>query len=300
MAVCEVGLGGRLDATNVLTPTVTAITSIGLDHEQYLGRTLADIAGEKAGIIKPAVPVVVGKVDPEAADVIDRIARERHAPVIWAHEGSTAEDHQPAAGSQRVHLRTPTRDYGVIDVALAGSHQIDNAVVAIRILETLDAGGWRVPQEAVVKGLATVAWPGRLEQITLRDGRTVLLDAAHNPAGARALAAFLARQDHRWPLVFAAMRDKDARAILSALAPHVSGLVLTRASHPRSADVTTLADIAASVAPTLPRTVAASPRAALDAAWQLNRQIIVAGSIFLLGDVMQELGVSAAIRASGS
>jgi dihydrofolate synthase/folylpolyglutamate synthase len=300
VAVCEVGLGGRLDATNVLTPMVTAITSIGLDHEQYLGTTLADIAGEKAGIIKPAVPVVVGKVDPEAAAVIERIARERNAPVIRAHENSTADEHPSAAGLQRMRLQTPMRDYGVIDVALAGRHQIDNAVVATRILETLDAAGWRVPQEAVIAGLATVEWPGRLEHVDLVDGRGVLLDAAHNPAGARALAAFLAGHGPPRPLVFAAMRDKDVRAILSALVPHVSAIVLTRASHPRSADPSALAELAGTVAPTLPRTIRGTPHEALDAAWQLSREILVAGSIFLLGDVMQALSPSTAMRTRRS
>ena len=300
VAVCEVGLGGRLDATNVLSPMVTAITSIALDHQQYLGATLADIAAEKAGIIKSGIPVVVGAVDRQSADVIARAALERGAPLIWAHEGVTAQEVTSRSDSQRFDLRTPTRNYGVLDLALAGAHQIDNAIVAVRVLESLDAAGFRVPREAVGAGLATVDWPGRLEHVTLADGRTALLDAAHNPAAARTLAAFLARQRDPRPLVFATMRDKDAGGILNALAPEVSAIVLTRASNPRSADPVALAAIAATAAPAVPLKVKASPHDALDAAWQLSPHILVAGSIFLLGDVMKELGRSTGLEASRS
>jgi dihydrofolate synthase / folylpolyglutamate synthase len=292
VAVCEVGLGGRLDATNVLSPMATAITSIALDHQQYLGGTVAEIAGEKAGIIKPGVPVIVGPVPPKAADAIARIAHRIGAPLTWARAGVVADAVAAGSPAQRVHLRTPVRDYGVVDVNLAGAHQTENAVVAVRVLESLDATGFAVPQDAVVRGLATVDWPGRLEEVTLADGRSLLLDAAHNPAGAETLGAFLARQGGARPLVFAAMRDKDIRGILGALAPHVSALVVTRASHPRSADPRTLAEIAARLAPGVPLQVADSPAAALAAAWQLDRRIVVAGSIFLLGDVMKELGRS--------
>jgi len=301
VAVCEVGLGGRLDATNVLSPLVTTITSIALDHEQYLGSTLAEIAGEKAGILKAGVPAVIGAVDPQAADVIARTARECGAPLIWAHEGVAVEEIAVPPGSgQRFRLRTPMKDYGVLDSALAGAHQIDNAVIAVRVLESLDASGLKVSPDAVARGLATVDWPGRLERVNLGDGRSLLLDAAHNPAGARALAAFLARQSGRWPLVFGAMRDKDTRGILSALAPQVSAIVLTRAANPRSADPQALADVAAAVAPELPVNVVNLPGAALAAAWLLGPQIVVAGSIFLLGDVMKELGPSTALGASPS
>src|SRR5262245_57308808 len=117
-----------------------------------------------------------------------------------------------------------------------GRHQIDNALVAVRVLECLDEAGLKVPPGAIIEGLASVRWPGRLEHIRLADGRSLLIDAAHNPAGAEALAAFLAPRGVRRPLVFAAMRDKDARGILAALLPFVSALVLTRAANPRSAD----------------------------------------------------------------
>ena len=292
VAVCEVGLGGRLDATNVLSPLVTAITSIGFDHQQHLGNSLREIAAEKAGIIKPGVPVVVGRVEPDAARVIYYIALERAAPLIPAHEGVEVESIAltPARIGQTIRLRTPVRDYGPIDLRLEGAHQVDNAVVAVRVLESLDAAGQKVPADAIVRGLAQVEWPGRLQRLRFSDGRSALLDAAHNPAGAQALAAFLARLKARPPLVFAAMGDKDARGILSALAPHVSGIVATRALNPRSADPHALAEIAGAIAPGLPISVADSVSDALDRAWRLGPDILVAGSIFLLGDVLKELG----------
>jgi dihydrofolate synthase/folylpolyglutamate synthase len=290
VAVCEVGLGGRLDATNVLSPMVTAITSIGFDHQQYLGTSLAEIAAEKAGIIKRGVPVVVGPLDSDAARVIRDVARDREAPLVVSQDGVQVEAMPaPTDDGQAIRLRTPRRDYGVLDLRLEGRHQIDNAVVAVRVLECVDQAGLSCPQTAVAEGLASVKWPGRLEHILLAGGRSLLLDAAHNPAGAEALAAFLAARGGRQPLVFAAMRDKDVRGILAALVPCVSGLVLTRASNPRSADPRSLLDIASALTSELPMHVKDSVSDALARAWQLSPHIVVAGSIFLLGDVLQEL-----------
>jgi dihydrofolate synthase/folylpolyglutamate synthase len=290
VAVCEVGLGGRLDATNVLSPMVTAITSIALDHQQYLGTTLAEIAAEKAGIIKPGVPVVFGRLGRDAARVIRDVASRNAAPLIQAHDAIVVEEMPPrSSGGQTIRLRTPRRNYGVLDLRLEGRHQIDNAVVAVRVLECLDEAGLEVPQHAIAEGLASVTWHGRLERIRLADGRSLLLDAAHNPAGAEALAAFLAEQGIRRPLVFAAMRDKDVTGIVTALSPHVSGLVLTRASNTRSADPRALFEIASPLFAGLPIAIEDSVSDALARAWTLSPDIVVAGSIFLLGDVLREL-----------
>ena len=289
VAVCEVGLGGRLDATNVLSPMVTAITSIAFDHQQYLGTTLSEIAAEKAGIIKPGVPIVMGRLDVDAARVVQDTAHERQAPLVEAYDGVSVEiAPKPQGGSQAIRLRTPRRDYGVLALRLQGRHQIDNAVVAVRVLECLDEAGLSVGEAAIADGLASVRWPGRLDEIGFPDGRSVLLDAAHNPAGAAALAAHLAGQAPR-PLVFAAMRDKDARGILAALSPHISALLVTRASNPRSADPLSLMDIASTLTPGLRVHTENSVGDALASAWKLNPHIVAAGSIFLLGDVLQEL-----------
>ena len=190
------------------------------------------------------------------------------------------------------HLRTPSRDYGTLRLALAGVHQVTNAVVAVRVLEALEAAGVPVTAAHVERALATVRWPGRLERVTLPDGREALLDAAHNADGAGALASYLSSLGPARPLVLAAMRDKDAGAMLRALAPCASALVLTRASNPRSTDPADLAAIAREVSPDTPCEVAGDVREALACAWRLAPRIAVAGSIFLLADVMKELGRS--------
>ncbi len=290
IAVCEVGLGGRLDATNVLSPMVTAITSIGFDHQQYLGQTLEEIAAEKAGTIKAHTPVVVGRVPRQAHAVIARVAREQAAPLIDAAAGVRVTVATASRGApQRLTVRTPLREYRDLELALQGAHQIDNAIVAVRVLESL--GLPEIDEAAIRAGLRQVVWPGRLQHVTLPSGRQVLLDAAHNPDGARTLATYLAT-GAAMPLVFAAMRDKDAEGIMAALSGRVSAVIVTRASHPRSADPAVLAAIAARALGGIPIVVADTPAEALQAAWRMNDGIVVAGSIFLLGDVMKALSAS--------
>jgi dihydrofolate synthase / folylpolyglutamate synthase len=286
IAVIEVGLGGRLDATNVVTPEATAITSIAFDHEQYLGPTIREIAIEKAGIIKPGVPIVVGALATEADEAIAHVARGRGAELVRAWDGVEAVRIKPDTDRApgRLRLRTPALDYGEVDLGLAGAHQVGNAVVAVRLLERL-----RVRAGAIREGLARVSWPGRLEIRRFPDGREMLLDAAHNPAGAAALASYLQEEaDGPRALVFSAMRDKDVDGVLRALVPAVSALVVTRASNPRAVEPSALAERARAIAPALPIAIEPSPRAALIAAWRLSPRIVVAGSIFLLGDVMRE------------
>jgi dihydrofolate synthase/folylpolyglutamate synthase len=269
IAVLEVGLGGRLDATNVVAPPellATAITSIAFDHQLYLGGTLREIALEKAGVIKPGVPVVVGPLEPDAAAAIEEVARARGADVI----------------------RASRKDSDGLAIGLPGSHQIWNAAVAVRLLEILDARGIRVPAGAIAAGLSDPQWPGRLDHRRLQDGREALLDAAHNPAGAAALASYLESDSAGpRPMVFAAMRDKDIAGMLSALLPAVSHLVATRASNHRSADPESIAAQARAIAPHA--SVSVEPRVAdaLDAAWKRSSRILVAGSIFLLGDALK-------------
>jgi dihydrofolate synthase/folylpolyglutamate synthase len=293
VAVCEVGLGGRLDATNVLSPMACAITSIGFDHQQYLGRTLADIAAEKAGIIKPSTPVVLGPVAVDAADVISRRAKELSAPLLRALDDiSLGNFTEFPDGRQQFSLRTPSHDYQTLTLALAGRHQIQNAIIAVRLLEQLTAAGFRVAPGAIVSGLAHVQWEGRLQRIRVDEDHEVLLDAAHNEQGAAALADYLAVHPPARPLVFAVMRDKDIEPILRRLAPRVSSIVLTKASNPRSADPSDVAALIERVAPHLRVRVAGSPLLALTQAWEESPLVLVSGSIFLLADVMRGLGRS--------
>jgi dihydrofolate synthase/folylpolyglutamate synthase len=274
VAVLEVGLGGRLDATNVVAPpslVATAITSIAFDHQRYLGTTLREIAIEKAGIIKPGVPVVVGPLDPDAAAAIDDVAASRGAPVI----------------------RTSASDCDSMTVGLAGAHQRSNAAVALGLLQQLDARGIAVPALAIEAGLARPHWPGRLELRRLADGRELLLDAAHNPAGAASLASYLRVEGGEpRPLVFAAMQDKDVAGMFAALLPAVGRLIVTRASNARSAEPALLAQQARASPHALPIVIAPDLDEALAAAWRASPRIVVAGSIFLLGDVMKRVGGS--------
>jgi dihydrofolate synthase/folylpolyglutamate synthase len=165
-------------------------------------------------------------------------------------------------------------------------------VVAVRLLEHLDTMGISVPAAAVVAGLEQVAWPGRLETRRLADGREALLDAAHNVDGATALGAFLAELGPARPIVFAAMRDKEVAVMLEALAPVASAFVMTRASNPRSTAPAELAAIARRAAPNVRVIVEATAGEAIASAWRLSPRIVVAGSIFLLADVMNELNRS--------
>ena len=265
IAVLEVGLGGRLDATNVVTPLVGAITSIDFDHEAQLGHTLEAIAFEKAGIIKPGMPVVCGPLAGTAESVVRRICAERAAEYIPAAEADAID---PAS------------------LALAGDHQRTNARIAARVLEELSQRGFPVGRDAVADGLSRVVWPGRLERFAVH-GAEILLDAAHNPAGARALAAHL--HHIGWAgcgLVFAAMRDKNVQAMLEALSPACGALVCTTADTPRAMRAAALAAVARDLrSASWTITVAEQPADALEHAVRHHRRVVVAGSIFLIGPV---------------
>jgi dihydrofolate synthase/folylpolyglutamate synthase len=271
LAVLEVGLGGRYDATNVVSPVVTAITSIALDHQAHLGATLGEIAFEKAGIIKPGVPVVLGELPRDASTVIERVARERAAPIL------------PTGPSTLGHRR----------VGLPGAHQLGNAAVAVAVLKEIHRQGTPVGEEAIEHGLSSPGWPGRLDLRRVDDRRELWLDAAHNPAGAAALAAFLSSQPRKLPLVFGAMRDKDATRMLAALMPEVDRLILTRASSARSAQPGDLAACARKLFPETAITVEPSVSEALKTGWAASPRIVAAGSIFLLGDVLTAIGLPA-------
>jgi dihydrofolate synthase/folylpolyglutamate synthase len=297
VGVIEVGLGGRLDATNVCDPMATAIVSIDLDHQAWLGGTRGAIAAEKAGIARPGVPLVIGDLGDEALDAVVAVAGGVGAPVIYAAEGIECVVGGLAQGRLTVTLQTATRIYGPVRLGLAGDHQAANAFVAVALLEALDDAGLHVGRDAVETGLADASWPGRLDTIALGDGREVLLDAAHNAAGARALAAFLARTDAGppRPLVVAASQDKDVEALIRALAPAVGPIVVTAFGDPRAIGAEALAvRVGAALADRpgggQPIHAAASPREALDAAFRFGPRIVVAGSIFLLGEVYPLLG----------
>jgi dihydrofolate synthase / folylpolyglutamate synthase len=297
VGVIEVGLGGRLDATNVCAPVATAIVSIDLDHQAWLGETRGAIAAEKAGIARAGVPLVVGDLDDEALDAVVQAADAVGAPIVFAAEGVECVVGGVDAGRLTITLQTATRTYGPVRLALAGLHQAANAFVAVALLEALDDAGLAVDRAAVESGLADAHWPGRLDRLTLPGGRTALLDAAHNAAGARALAAQLGRaaDGARPTLVFAAARDKDVDAMVRALAPAVGDIVVTAFADARAAEPAALATrVRAALSPpddTGTRVhVAPDVASALDAAFARGPHIVVAGSIFLLGEAYPALG----------
>ncbi len=286
IAVLEVGLGGRFDATNISTPLIGAITSIDIDHERFLGRTIPEIAFEKAGVIKPGMTLVVGERKPDALSVIADACRERGARLVRAWDGvqMDATFHQ---GQARLVLQTPMRTYPACTLALRGRHQAGNALVAVRTLEALEEAGLPVPPEAIVTALATARWPGRLQLVDLPKGRQALLDAAHNPAGARSLAEYIGEvYPGGLPLVFAVMEDKDRRGMLDALLPHATRVVLTRAPTPRSAEPSAVLPDVTALRPSLRVEIEPDPRRALELALSDAPVACVAGSIFLLGSLL--------------
>lgn len=272
VAIVEVGLGGRFDATNVITPAIAAITSIAFDHERHLGHTLSAIAFEKAGIAKPGVPLVVGRMPLEAHAQIATVAAEVGAPIIDAH--AAAMDHR----------------YASLTLALDGRHQIDNAAVAVAILEQWSTTMSTVPTSAIVTALTECEWPGRLEWLRLSDGRELLIDAAHNPAGAAALASYL--QDSgssRLPIVFAAMVDKDLAGMITALEPVASLFVATTVPYARAHGTEDLAVKIRQLVRGVDVITAASPEAAVARALEHAPRAVAAGSIYMIGPLRARL-----------
>jgi len=278
-AVVEVGLGGRLDATNVLVPRATAVTTIGFDHERYLGTTLAAIAAEKAGIFKPGVPAIVGRVGDEARTVLEAVAAERGSPLRLFGRDFRAD--RVAAGFD-YHGRRTIR---AIRPGLAGEFQIDNAATAIAALEE---GGWLddVDDDTVRGGIGQVHWPGRLEIV--REHPRVILDGAHNPAGVEALVRELPglAESRRIHLLFGVLADKRWPEMAQRLGRAVSDAAVVPVRERRSEDPARVAEVLARFVPT----VVESDARACVRRWIGDRAcrddvILVAGSLFLVGDV---------------
>jgi len=219
IVVLEVGLGGRLDATNVVHPALSVITPVDFDHEAYLGKSLESIAGEKAGILKEGVPAVLARQRPEAAAVLEARAGHLHVPLTHTADW-VVEDLQVVARGSRFHLRGE-RSLSIA-CPLAGEHQAENAVTAAASLVRLG-----VPGPAIESGIAGTRWPGRLEQVSADP--EIIVDGAHNPAGARALAAYIDRfyADRRVRLIYGAMRDKAVDEISGILFPRARQVIVT-------------------------------------------------------------------------
>ena len=296
-AVLEVGLGGRLDSTNVCRPLVSAITSISFDHTRQLGSTLESIAREKAGIIKPGVPVVSGVTDAAPRQVIREICRQQGCRLAelgvdfdFVYCPPKGLESAPAMGSFDFHSSGPGRDAQLRHVALAllGRHQAANAAVALAVLDELRSIGWPIPDEAVRGGLARLEWPARVEIVQRQP--VVVIDTAHNLASIDALIEVLDESFsvRRRLLVFATTHDKDARGMLQRLLPKFDHLVLTRyVSNPRAVPPEELAAMAAELSQR-PCRVCQDPADA----WQqvralagLDDLICISGSFFLAAEI---------------
>ena len=297
LAVLEVGMGGRFDATNVVTPLACAITQIAADHTQWLGRTLGEIAYQKAGILRPGVTSSVSKQDPAALEVIRAEARGAGASLSL----TTDCEIRPAGGPGRFSdppvfsLLTPTGGrYPELALSLRGVHQIENAVTAVLLAETLSAAGMSgIDSRAIGSGLRTTRWPGRLELIP--GAPDLLLDGAHNPAGCAALAAYLKeyQEERAKVLVFAAMKDKPSGAMLDILCPLVHKVIVTGLPVPRGEAPDILHGLAASRHVDVARTtsVGEALRLARDAAGP-GALVVISGSLYLVGEVKQLLPAS--------
>ena len=234
-SVIEVGMGGRLDATNVVQPLVCGITDISFDHTEILGDTLSAIAGEKAGIIKPGVPVVSAAQRREPLETISRIAAERHAPLTIVGKDVTFELGAWSVQGQRFTVATSHEQYEV-KTPLLGDHQAENASVAIAIAEQLSDSGLRLTKRHILQGLATVSWPGRLEVLSKEP--LIVADGAHNPHSMGRLAEAIRKYfpNKLVVLVLGLTKAKDTSAIIAELAGLPAIAIATRSRHPRAAE----------------------------------------------------------------
>lgn len=285
IAVMEVGLGGRFDATNVCRPIGTVITNISFDHEKHLGSSLEAIAFEKAGVVKRNVPLVMGPVAPPVAGVLEAQARQKQARTFrFGSEFRRLSRSSGAFDFIGMHY-----EFANLHCALDGKHQTVNAACAVALLEACVMPRIRIPEQAVRQGLEQVSWPGRLER--LRRHPEILCDGAHNPAAADCLKIHLQarlseEQERRLILMVGMMQDKNLSAFLKALAPLADVVILTRINSPRSATVHALKE----ALPGIERSVyeCDAPGAAFDLAIGLasdNDLICVTGSLFLVGHV---------------
>ncbi|HAK54263.1 MAG: folylpolyglutamate synthase/dihydrofolate synthase family protein [Vicinamibacterales bacterium] len=288
VAVLEVGLGGRFDATNVTTPVGVAITSIDLDHEAQLGRTIRGIALEKAGIIGRGSVAVVGDARRDVQELLADSCRRAGARYVDATQGVVL-DVRCTSDATIVSLETPVRRYEEIRLALQGRHQARNALTAVRLLEGLAGQGLEAGAAAIASGLREAVWPGRLQWITLPAGR-LLLDAAHNPAAAEAVAEYLAEtHPSPIPLVLAAMRDKDVDGILGALLPQASLVVCTKLTSERALPASALADRVRARAPKTSVVIELEPSAAVHRALAHGDVACATGSIVLAGELLRTM-----------
>ncbi len=292
LVVLEVGLGGRRDATNVASPLLSVLTSISLDHENYLGDSLEEIAREKAGIARPHRPLIAWTTENRVEEVLAAHCAATSALFFKANELASIELLSQTRQGQEVLVRTvgsSGRHSYRLSTRLLGKHQGPNLALAVLATEALqDCGFSRINAQAITAGAASCSWPGRLEWLQAPDGRLVLLDAAHNPGGAAALALYLAELDEPYDLLFGALGDKVVGEMLPALCRGARRVALTRPLSPRSVDPRPWLGLLKDYP--LPLLVQDDPLKALDDALAASeRPLVICGSLFLIGPLRRVL-----------
>ena len=285
-AIVEVGMGGRLDATNAAEPVLSAVTSIDLDHVADLGDTRSAIAREKAGVFRRGRPALCSVSDPEARAVLESEAARAGAVFVDVAAVTRVHARRDLPGGQAFRLETPEGEY-VLETPLRGAHQAANVAVAVVAAERLRAVFTRLTAAAIAEGAAATRWPGRLERFRA-GGRDVWLDGCHNPEGARALARYLAERGRDFDLLFGVMRDKDAPAIAGELFPLARRVVLASPEIERAASPLELGERLGPLAEGTAR--AGSVREGLDRLLDApGGDVVVAGSLYLVGEARRYL-----------
>ncbi len=300
--VFEVGLGGRLDATNIVSPVASVITRIDFDHENFLGHSLCEIAGEKAGILKPGVPVILAEQNPEARQVILNRARKLNCPVIETVQACRIVHESMQNGFVRARI-TENSSGASFEIApgLPGRFQLQNAFSAFAAARLLQDRGFRISSGAITQGIAGTVWPGRLEQ--LQSHPSVYLDGAHNPGAARELAAFLEQNfsGRKIWLLYATLRDKAVDEVTGILFPHAAEVIFTAPRTSRAVSATQLAEIAGHHAAHF--SVIPDAEQALDHALAKaapDDAIFITGSLYLVGQLRHYWNQRAQLAARGS
>jgi dihydrofolate synthase/folylpolyglutamate synthase len=289
-AVLEVGMGGRLDATNSAEPELAIITNVELDHVEYLGSTLAAIAEEKAGVIRSGKPVISGCTRPETVEVVRRRSAELGADLVELPGFARLTDLGHNDGRYSFGLALNGTQFAALKAPLRGRFQVENATAAVAAAWKLAARGWRIPPAAVTEGVARASWPGRLEVCGERP--LTFLDGAHNPAAAAAVAEFVRAELAPRPLtlVYASMRDKAIEEVAALLFPLASAIYLTRVAQPRAAAPEELLARAGTYAGSRPVRIVPDPAQALEEARRAagsDGVVLAAGSLFLVGAIKE-------------
>jgi dihydrofolate synthase/folylpolyglutamate synthase len=307
ITVLEVGMGGRLDATNVIEPRVSVITDISLDHEKFLGTTVGEIAREKAGIIRPGGVVVTLPQQPQANDVIGNtildlgargVSAVPYVPPVSPASAQYFGTERDGGERNRQLSRYPLQVMGaqiLVETPLVGRHQLRNVALAIAAAEELSKQGFAITPESIERGIRETRWPGRFQVLPAQgDAPEHVFDVAHNPAGAWALRSTLSAcyEDRRLIFVFGAMRDKAIAEMAEILFPLAERVIATRADNPRSAPPNEIRAAAARTVTEVEETPDVT--AALDRARSLTAPkgvVVVTGSIYIVGEAMRALGV---------